>query len=108
MSHTVALPTAFARTRCRSVLRLLHGGRIAVHTLLTHRKNFALVRCLAVWGIAMISIVLGPTLGMSPGVILPCSIAEGIVFTVMISLLAERYLFPTRQVWGTTPNDRRS
>jgi hypothetical protein len=45
----------------------------------------------------MISVVLGPTLGLSPGVILPFSIAEGIAFTVIISLLEERYLFPMRR-----------
>jgi hypothetical protein len=41
----------------------------------------------------MISVVLGPALGLTPGVILPLSIVEGIAFTVVISKLAERYLF---------------
>jgi hypothetical protein len=45
----------------------------------------------------MISVVLGPTLGLSPNVILLFSIGEGIAFTVIISLLAERYLFPMRR-----------
>jgi hypothetical protein len=45
----------------------------------------------------MITLVLGPALGLSPSVVLPFCIAEGIGFTVIISLLAERYLFPMRQ-----------
>jgi hypothetical protein len=45
----------------------------------------------------MISFLLGPVLGLSPVVVLPLSIIEGLVLTVLVSRLAERYLFPMPQ-----------
>ena len=45
----------------------------------------------------MISFVLGPILGFGPVAVLPFSIIEGLSLTVLISVLAERYLFPMPQ-----------
>lgn len=43
----------------------------------------------------MISFILGPLLG--PVVALPLSIVEGVSLTVLIAVLAERYLFAMPQ-----------
>ncbi len=45
----------------------------------------------------MITFALGSALGLSPAVALPASIIEGVALTVIVSLLAERWLFPMPQ-----------
>ena len=45
----------------------------------------------------MVTFFLGPAIGLGVGVTLVISIAEGVALTVLISVLAERYLFPMPQ-----------
>jgi hypothetical protein len=45
----------------------------------------------------MITLLLGPAMGLSPDLALSLSLVEGVACTVLVSLLAERYLFPMPQ-----------
>jgi hypothetical protein len=45
----------------------------------------------------MITFLVGSIMGLSPAVALPASIIEGLASTVIVSMLAERWLFPTPQ-----------
>lgn len=42
----------------------------------------------------MLSLVLGQVLGLSPLVVVPLGLAEGICLTMIVATLAERFLFP--------------
>ena len=45
----------------------------------------------------MITFVLGPAMGLGLAVALPLSIVEGLALTILVSVLAERYLFKMPQ-----------
>jgi hypothetical protein len=45
----------------------------------------------------MITFVLGPAFGLDIGLLLPLSLIEGVGVTILISVLAERYIFPMPQ-----------
>jgi hypothetical protein len=45
----------------------------------------------------MITFLLGPAIGLGVGATLAIGIAEGLLLTAVITVLAERYLFPIHQ-----------
>jgi hypothetical protein len=45
----------------------------------------------------MVAFLVGQALGLPLGLTLALSLAEGVIFATVITLLAERYLFPMPQ-----------
>lgn len=50
---------------------------------------------LCAWGFLMVAFLVGQAMGLPFGLTLVLSIAEGLTLSTVITVLAERYLFPT-------------